>query len=139
MIEKAAKAVQDGIQYSYGTDSDFNQDQKKAFTYINVSPLIATPSYRNNGTANYVKSWQTEIAFFKLDQSKSSPQEYALILDETDELVDKFVNILNRNEGIVLTFQPQQPFIKATTDILTGHILTMTILAQDSFDYCLDC
>lgn len=139
LIEKAARSLQDGIQYSYGTASDFNQDQKKAFTYINCEPLVATPSFRNNGTSNYMKSWQGEIAFFKLDEERSSPDEYARILDETDDLVDRFVNTLNQNEGIVLTFAPQQPFIKATTDILTGHILTLTILAQDTFDYCLEC
>jgi hypothetical protein len=139
MIENAARSLQDDIQYSYGTDSDFNQDQKRAFLYINTTPLVPTPSYRNNGVANYVKSWQTEIAFFKLDREDSSPEDYAKILDTTDDLIDKFVNKLNQSEGIVLTFGAQQPFIKALADILTGHILTITILAEDSFDYCLDC
>lgn len=80
------------------------------------------------------------MAFYQLDRADSTQDEYAKILDFTDDLVDKFINKLNfytqESDGIVLTGISQQPFIKVMADFLTGHILTFSIQTEDSFEYC---
>jgi predicted RNA-binding protein with PIN domain len=82
-----------------------------------------------------------EMVFYKPDNSREIT--YTQILDELDDYVDRFVNNLNtfqmKSDQITLSSMNQQPFIKATADILTGYLLTFQILAMDSFDYCRDC
>lgn len=140
LIEDTAKSLQDDIQYSYGKDTDFNQEQKRSLTLINTSPLSAVPSYRVNGTFNYMKAWSIEMAFYAIDSPASIGDEYAGILDRMDLLVDQFVNKLNffseKSDTLIIQNISQTPFIKATADILTGYILTFQILVNDNFDYC---
>lgn len=143
LIQDTATGLQDDIHYSYGKTSDFNQEQKNKFLMVNTSPLTASAAYRNNGVTNYMKQWGVEIAFYKFDKEESTGEEYALILDQTDSLVDKFINNLNfyslKSDDILVQGMNQQPFVKVTADILTGHILTFQLLANDDFDYCRDC
>lgn len=143
LIQDTATGLQDDIHYSYGKTTDFNQEQKNKFLMVNTSPLTASASYRVNGVTNYMKQWGVEIAFYKFDIESSTGEEYALILDQTDSLVDKFINNLNfysdKSDDILIQGMNQQPFIKATSEILTGHILTFQLLANDDFDYCKEC
>ena len=84
------------------------------------------------------------MAFYQLDKESSGQDEYKLILDEMDTLVDNFIIRLNNytfgrnidSDQIVITNMSQQPFVKATKDILTGYILTFTITVADQFNYC---
>ena len=143
LLQDTATGLQDDIHYSYGKTTDFNQEQKDKFLMVNTSPLTASAGYRNNNATNYMKQWGVEIAFYKFDTADSTGEEYAVILDQTDALVDKFVNNLNfyslKSDSIIIQSVNQTPFIKATTDILTGHILTFQLLVNDDFDYCRDC
>lgn len=140
LIEETANGLADDIQYSYATETDFNQSRKKGTILINTSPLVSVPTYQQNST-NYMKQWNVEMAFYKVDNSQEI--EYTKILDELDGLVDRFINNLNffqaKSDQITLSAFNQTPFIKATSDILTGWLLTFQILAMDDFDYCRDC
>jgi len=84
------------------------------------------------------------MAFYELDKESSSQEEYALLLDSADVLVDSFIQILNFSTEdtstlpIVITNISQTPFIKATADILTGFLLTFQVLVPDDWDYCVD-
>lgn len=143
LIEDTAKSLVDDLQYSYGNDTDFNQDRKKSPVMINVAPLVSVPSYTVNGVQNYMKRWDVQMIFCKFDKEASSREDYSKILDDTDVFVDQFINQLNffsaKSAEITLTFGNQQPFVKAQADILTGWLLTFSILAMDSFEYCEDC
>lgn len=140
LIEDTARSLQDDIQYSYGKDTDFNQEKKKSFTLINTSPLTATPAYRVNGTSNYMKQWNVEMAFYSFDVESSIGSEYSEILDRMDPLVDQFINKLNffslKSDSLIIQGINQTPFIKVTADILTGYILTFQLIVNDDFDYC---
>jgi hypothetical protein len=141
LLEETVNSLADDIQFSYGTETDFNQSKKKGTILINVAPLSSVPSYAVNGNFNYNKQWNVEMVFYKPDNSREIT--YTQILDELDDYVDRFVNNLNtfqmKSDQITLSSMNQQPFIKATADILTGYLLTFQILAMDSFDYCRDC
>lgn len=140
LIEDTAKSLADDIQYTYARTSDFNQIRDKKYPFITLDPLRSIPQYTVDGTLNYMKEWGCNMAFYQLDKAGSTGDEYALILDEMDSYVDKFINRLNfyssQSEGITIQSINQEPFIKATSDILTGYLLTFTILAADTFDYC---
>jgi hypothetical protein len=84
------------------------------------------------------------MAFYQLDTSGSTGEQYAKILDDMDLLVDRFINKLNTystlSDSVLIESISQQPFIKATADILTGYFLTFTLVVADDFEYCdIDC
>ncbi len=141
LIENTALKIADDIQFSYATETDFNQSKKEGQILVNLAPLTSTPSYRVNGVSNYMKQWSVEMVFYKSDNS--SALEYQVILDELDTIVDQFINQLNffslKAEEITITFGSQTPFVKATSDILTGWLLTFQILTNDDYNYCTDC
>lgn len=140
LIEETAKSLGDDIQFTYARPSDFNILRDKRYPFISLDPLSSTPTYAVDNVSNYTKTWQCTMAFYQLDRADSTQDEYAKILDFTDDLVDKFINKLNfytqESDGIVLTGISQQPFIKVMADFLTGHILTFSIQTEDSFEYC---
>lgn len=142
LIEATAKSLADNIQFTYGRTSDFNQMTDKKYPFITLDPLQATPQYATAGTQNYMKGWACQMAFYQLDKKGSNQDEYSLILDEMDSYVDKFLNKLNfytdTSDHILLQGINQQPFVKATADVLTGYIVTFTLLAEDTFEYCAD-
>jgi hypothetical protein len=144
LLEDTAKSLGDDIQFDYGRTSDFNQLRNKQYPFISVSPLNASASYTVNNTFNYSKTYQVQMAFYQLDKENSDQSKYALILDQMNELADNFVNKLNYyiercqidSDSIIITNVSQQPFIKATADILTGYIMTLSIQVSDNFNYC---
>jgi len=142
LIEDAATGLQDDIDYTYGKTTDFNQEEKKSFTYINTSPLNSIPGFRTDGT-NYMKQWNVQMAFLKIDKEDSDQEDYSQILDEMDKLVDRFIVNLNffqaKSDSFVLTVTSQDPAIKVMADIVTGWILSFNILVNDDFEYCEDC
>lgn len=141
LLEQTANKLADDVQCTYATETDFNQSLKEGTILINIAPLVAVPSYTVNGVFNYSKAWTTDIAFFKVDNSREIA--YQKILDDVDVLVDQYIHSLNffqsKSDTIIITFGTQQSFIKATADILTGWILPVTITPTDDTDYCVDC
>lgn len=138
LLEKTAQSIADDIQFSYATETDFNQSKKEGSILVNVSPLVSVPAYRVDGVSNYMKQWNVEMAFYK-----PNVPDYKSILDELDTIVDQFINQLNffssKADEITLSTFRQDPFIDATADKLTGWLLTFQILANDDYDYCRDC
>ena len=144
LIEDTAKSLGDNIQFDYGRKSDFNVLRDKKYPFITLDPLNASASYADNNVSNYSKSYQASMAFYQLDKEESDQTQYACILDEMNELADKFINKLNfqadalciDSDMIIITGMNQQPFIKATADILTGYIMNFTVTVTDDFNYC---
>ena len=137
LIENTVKSIHDDVQYSYGEETDFNQTRKKGVIMVNLSPLVANSVFDDNNVLNYSKAWNIQMAVYKRD--KQDNVNYGEILDATDDFIDRFVNKLNLTETLTISGINQTPFIKALADILTGHLLTMTVTLNDSFEYCEDC
>ncbi len=144
LLENTAKSLGDNIQFDYGRTSDFNMLRDKKYPFISVVPVTATATYAVNNTFNYSKTYQVQMAFYQLDKAASSQDEYACILDEMNALADQFVNKLNYfmescnedSDTIIITGMNQRPFIKATSDILTGYFLDFSLQVTDNFNYC---
>lgn len=137
LIENTVKSIHDDVQYSYGEETDFNQTRKKGVIMVNMSPLVANSVFADNNVLNYSKAWNIQMAVYKRDRQDNV--NYGEILDVTDDFIDRFVNKLNLTETLTISGINQTPFIKALADILTGHLLTMTVTLNDSFEYCEDC
>lgn len=144
LIENTAKSLGDDIQFTYARPSDFNVLRDKRYPFIACDPITASVEFADNSVLNYSKSWSVIMAFYMLDREASDQGEYSEILDATDILVDKFINKLNTyayetnttSDDIIISGISQNPFIKATADILTGHTLSFTIQVSDDFNYC---
>jgi len=145
LIEDVSKSLGDDIQFTYARPSDFNNLRDKRYPFIALDPLFSVPAFTVNNAANYVKRWSVAMAFYQIDDESSDQTQYAKILDEMDTFVDKFINKLNLwtlekpdldEIEIVITGISQQPFIKATADILTGYTLSFTLETPDTFNYC---
>lgn len=148
LIEDVSKSLGNDIQFTYARTSDFNLIRDKRYPFISLDPITAAATYADNSVSNYMKTWSCQMAFYQLDTEASDQTEYAPILDLTDSLVDKFINKLNfyaynqcvNSDDIIITGINQTPFIKATADILTGHLLSFQLQVTDQFNYCgLDC
>ncbi len=144
LIQDTVKSLADNITFSYGRTSDFNQSAKPLGVLVNLDLLNSSPVFATDGVLNYMKSWTCNMAFYKYDTQGSVETEYTLILDDTDTLVDQFINKLNRysydSDKILITGIQQEPFVKTTSAVLTGHLLRFTLEVQDTFDYCtIDC
>lgn len=141
LIEKTAKSLGDDIQFTYARASDFNQLRNKRYPFISLGLLTANSSYTVNNVQNYTKVWSCLMSFFQEDKAASIETDIALILDETDVLVDTFINRLNfytqSQEGdIIITAINQTPFVKETADSLTGQLLSFNIQVPDNWNYC---
>ena len=141
LIEDTAKKLGDDIQFTYARSSDFNILRDKRYPFISLGMLSANASYAVDNSWNYSKTWSVTMAFYELDKEGSTQEEYALILDSTDVMVDTFIQKLNffiLNDTITITAINQTPFIKDFADILTGHILTFQLQVPDNWNYCAD-
>lgn len=144
LIEDTAKSLGEDIQFTYARTSDFNLMRDKRYPFITLDPLNSTAAFAVNNTSNFSQTWSVQMAFYELDNEASTGDEYAKILDSTSDLVDNFFNKLNfyadnyclTSDDILLTGFNKQSFVKATADVLTGHILTFQIQVTDKFDYC---
>lgn len=143
LIKETAQSLADNIKFGYGLDTDFNVQRDKSYPFIWLDPLTASPEYTVNNTENYQKTWNVRMLFYQLDYKDSLPDQYSKILNDMDTIVDMFVQQLNgayswETGPVTLTLSSisQQPFIKATGDILTGWIVTFNLTVPDDFNYC---
>lgn len=143
LIEITAKSLGDNIEFTYARKSDFNVLRDKKYPFIALDPLVSVATFSDNNTFNYSKTWTANMAFYDLDVESSDGDQYREILDRMDDLIDKFITKLNFTsqdvDGIIITSINQQPFVKATADILTGFFLSFNIQVPDNWDYCRDC
>lgn len=148
LIKDAATSLGDNIQFGYGQRTDFNSKQKDVLfdqPWVWLIPLTANPVYTTNGgTENYQKQWNCFMLFLQQDQSDSIETQYKPILDNMDELVDKFVNRLNDWSmkstdtvgAVTIRNFNQGALIKNDADIFTGWFLSFQLITSDDFEYC---
>lgn len=137
LVEDTVKSLHDAIQYSYGEESTFNQSEKKDFIMVNVTLMPSAGVFSVNEVTNMSKTWTINLGWYKFDTEDSI--DYYKIHDDIDPLCDRFINLLNQRDDLNITAFNQQPFVKTTTDILTGYLQIVTVRLMDDFDYCHDC
>ena len=145
LIKDTATSLGDNIQFGYGQRSDFKLIQNKDQPFVWLLPLSSNPIYTNNGgTENYMKQWNCSVLFLDVDRPDSIQTEYKPVLDNMDELLDKFINRLNDwylhssdtvGPTIIRNFS-QVPLVKEDAEVMTGWFLTFQLVVSDNFNYC---
>lgn len=147
LIEETLGTVDDSVRFAYATDSDFNSIGIREDKRVQLDPIKQSLEY-TEGSFNLTKTYQIGMVFYQLDDPEGAEEKTAQILDQMDELSDKFIQKLNdvlldqdddiaiTTATIELTSIVKEPAIKATVDVCTGWILNFNVIAPDDFDYC---
>lgn len=145
LIERIVRTISDNIAFYYARESDFNVQNDVPLPSIVLDIPTATGSFVD-GSGSLLRTWNISMAFYQKDREDSVGDEYRLILDQTDEYVSKFIRGLNQyylsveetgyvtTGNIVIQGIGQTGFVKATSQILTGWILTMQIITPDTLE-----
>lgn len=153
LISDVLKSIDDSIFFHYGRQSDFNSKEKREAKRVNLDLIEATQEY-TGGQYNLTTKYKIGLVFYKLQDPKTGSDVSADILDEMDDLVDRFVQKLNvfsftesvtvdgvepedyATQSIELTGIQRSPAVKVLADCCTGWVLEFEIIAPDKFDYC---
>ena len=147
-IETTAKSLADNVKFGYGRSSDFNKIKDKKYPYIWMDPLNSSFEIGEDAI-NFTERYSVSLVFYRFDDPDSTEDQYKLILDETDKLVQTFVRKIHENlenayhltdiirtDNTVVENITKQPVIKVMADVLTGWIVTFELIVPDNFDYC---
>lgn len=136
LMQDTALSTDKTVSFGYGRPTDFNAIPNKKYPFIWLDPLNATGGL-TEGAYNYTKVYNIGLSFFDQDRVDSIQTQYAEILDNMNNLADKFLVRLNNADNIVLLSSiSQSPAIKVFADCLTGYTMTFTIQVPDQFNYC---
>lgn len=147
-ISDVAVSLADDVLFGYGRASDFNMRKDKEYPYVWLDPLQSTIAITGDGRA-FTETYNVSLSFYKFDSMDSTEDQYKLILDQVDVLVQTFIRKLNENieaqyeiPTVLATYNTEitninkSPFIKVFDDCLTGFILSFSLTVPDNFDYC---
>lgn len=144
-IKAKALALGSDVRFGYGRASDFNQIKDKGYPYVWCDPLVSSVDVVDGLLVS--ERYRVSLVFYKFDAADSTQEQYKLILDQTDELVQQFIRDVNEDllTGTVADLTPgntaienisKNPVIKVMADVLTGWIVTFDFIVPDKFDYC---
>jgi hypothetical protein len=149
-IQDIAESLRDDVKFGYGLISDFNQIRDKEYPYIWLEPLRSTVTIAEDNIG-FFETYSIGLLFYKFDEMDSTEEQYKLILDDVDDLVQRFIRKIHEdnkddyNTPIKLTTWNtrieninKQTAIKVLADVLTGFGLTFDLTVPDQFNYCAD-
>lgn len=146
-IRDKVLSIKDGISFSYARESNFNATQDKTYPAVLLKPLMYDPD-RTNYSIH--RKYRCTMLFYALDSMEGDEVETTNILDQTDELLQKFMAVLNLNSATVdeaindtlstdlveISEESVVERIKFTSDNATGWEYSFTLAVPDQFNYC---
>jgi hypothetical protein len=144
LLNSVASNLDYDVEFAHGRGSDiniFSSNNKSIMIWL--SPMRATGSFPNQGNRLF-KNYTIELGFYQVDQHDSTNVQTREILESTDKAATDYILSLNTtipdldgiSDEVSITNISQLPFIKISTHILTGHVVTFNILLPDDFNYC---
>lgn len=120
------------IPFNTGRISEFNSSRSNTYPFI----FLETPSVSTSLTYSLpTDTWTIQVHICYKDSQDSKMEEYESLIDQADEkaqkLLNKYNNILDMFNTVVLGNIRRVPFIKRHADCLTGVILSFDLIAQD--------
>lgn len=132
------------VEFQHGRTSDINvfADNNKS-VLIWLTPLKRTGSFLNRSNRLFL-NWSVELAFYQKDDKDSDNEGSLSILKTSDKILLKYlldlnqevVDIDNASDDVEIVNINVTPFIKQTSHVMTGHIVTFNITLPDDFNYC---
>jgi hypothetical protein len=146
------KAGADAIptDFDSGRVTEFNSKRNNAYPFSWVESLRTTTAFQISGST-LIDSWNVVIHIAMLDKADSNQEDYEPIIDACDQIARKLIWQYNRilyistntstaNQTayklITLDGVSREPFIKKHADVLTGVILSFTLIVPDRTDVC---
>lgn len=142
LIEDTVKEIDDSIRFAYGRFSDFNADNIREDKRAHLDTLSGTADYTEE-SYNLTKVYDVGITFYKLDDPQGAAEKTKRILDETDIILNKFLQTLNLtttnlDQDVTIRSIRFSPVIKVTVSHVTGQLLQFQFVVPDDFNYCLN-
>lgn len=144
LLEDTATNLPFNVEFAHGRGSDINifSSNNESFL-IWLSPLKSSGVFPNQGNRLF-RNWTIELAFYKGDTIDGTNEDTLAILETVDKVVLKYILDLNDSiqsntdigDDVTITNYSQEPFIKVTKNILSGHLATFNINLPDDFRYC---
>jgi len=145
LFKDVSNSIADNIQFTYARKSDFNALKDKRYPFIQLDPLTRSLEFVSyTGTSH----WPVALSFFEKDDPQGAEQQTQDILDQTSDLVDKWIrklNLIQLEEDTTIAISTSNTvigtvtissFVKVTTDCLTGWTVEFDFETPDDFDYC---
>jgi predicted DNA-binding protein YlxM (UPF0122 family) len=144
-IKDTVLSVRDDIQFTYGRESTFDPTVITTNYACLLLPLKYDPEFVNT-THNRV--YRISMIFYAFDSMDGDEVETQDTLDEVDEILTTFQNVLNLNpnsedtelnlitELIEISNEAVVSRIKQTSKNMTGWQYDFSMMVPDQFDYC---
>ena len=142
------KEVSDNLpfdnEFQHGRGSDINIFALNNRDFlIWLSPLRSTGTFPNQGNRLF-NTYTVELAFYHRDEGSSDNDTTRNILELTDKASIQYLLDLNQSietgnefqDSVTIESISREPFIKVSSHILTGILLTFRITLPDDFKYC---
>jgi hypothetical protein len=129
-----------GIAIDFGTGriSEFNSDRSRTYPCIWMEPLETKVNISASGLP--YDDWSVVLHIAKKDAADSKPEDYEALVDSCDEiaqqLAKKYNDIVSGYKTATLSGISRKPFIKKNADELSGVILSFSLKAPDSTNWC---
>jgi hypothetical protein len=144
LLSTTASSLPFDNEFHHGRGSDINVfSNNNRQTLIWLSPMVATGSFPNKLNRLF-KAYRIELAFYQRDAIDNTNEQTRDILYTADKVLTKYlldlndevVDIDNGVDDVEITNINQEPFIRVTSHILTGFLVTFNITLPDDFNYC---
>lgn len=138
-IKSAVNSVSPAVRFNSGLLTFFNSNRENKYPYVFMESANVSPDFPNTNLAP-TNSWNIILHCADLDRADSIPDQYELIVDDMDELAAELIAKINQvtsgYKDIKIESVDRTPFVKKHADILSGVILTFTIIEVDKTNYC---
>lgn len=139
LIKSVVDSFSPATSFDSGLLTFFNSNRSNKYPYVFQEASSVSADLTNVNLAP-VNTWPIILHFADLDKMDSIPSQYEPIVDSMDELAAKFIVKLNEvisgYKTLTIEGIEREPFVKKHADILSGVILTFTIVEVDKTNYC---
>lgn len=139
LIKSAVDELNQSISFNNGLLTRFTAESNKKYPYVWLEPLSVSTDLNTNQMP--IDSWSCLLHIAKQDKMDSIPSQYEPLIDECDEIAQKFIYKLNQvvtgYKLITLISITREPFTKRhTADPTSGVTVEFTLQVADQTDVC---
>lgn len=138
LIKSAVDALTQAVQFNSGRISEFNSERSNTYPYIWLEPLSVGTELNTNQMP--IDEWNCILHVANKDAAGAKPEEYEGIVDQCDNIAQKFIHKLNAEVSgyklITLTSIQREPFIHKHADDVSGVMVSFTLTIPDSTNVC---
>lgn len=137
LIKSAVNALSPAVRFNSGLLTFFNSDRKNKYPFVFMEAAQISSDITSLAPIN---SWDIILHVADLDKIDSIPDEYEDIVDDMDEIAAKVIAQLNQiisgYKNVNIEGVNREPFVHKHADVLSGVILTFTLISTDKTNYC---